>query len=128
MGRDVPARMRVLLLEDNFIIALDLAALVRDAGAEPVGPVATVADALSAAAAGGIDAAILDINLGEENAYAVAEHLQRQAIPFAFATGYSVTDMLPPACAGAPVLAKPYSAREVRALLELLAQGTHPAG
>ena len=121
------ARMRVLLLEDNFIIALDLASLVREAGAEPIGPVATVADALSVVAAGSIDAAILDINLGEENAYAVAESLRGRSIPFAFATGYNAADMLPPSCADAPVLPKPYSAREVRAMIELLGRGGDPA-
>lgn len=112
--------MRVLLVEDNFIIALDLAGLVREAGAEPVGPVASVRDAAAALGAGNIEAAILDINLGEENALALVGDLRARAIPFAFATGYSPDDVLPPECADVPVLAKPYNAVEVKALLELL--------
>jgi DNA-binding LytR/AlgR family response regulator len=116
--------MRVLLVEDNFIIALDLAGLVREAGAEPVGPVASVRDGMAAIEAGGIDAAILDINLGEENALALADELDSRAIPFAFATGYSPDDILPPERAEVPVLAKPYSATEVRDILVVLGGST----
>ena len=112
--------MRVLLVEDNYIIALDLAELVREAGAEPVGPVATVRDAMAALEGEKIEAAILDINLGEENALELASVLKGRAIPFAFATGYSPDDVLPPEQADAPVLAKPYSAAEVRATLDRL--------
>lgn len=112
--------MRVLLVEDNFIIAWDLAELVRGAGIVPVGPVASVADALAKVAQGGIEAAILDINLGEENALSVADELDRKAIPFAFATGYNPQDVLPPERADVPVLAKPYSSAEVRAVLTAL--------
>jgi CheY-like chemotaxis protein len=112
--------MRVLLVEDNYIIALDLAELVRESGAEPVGPVASVRDALAKVDEGGVEAAILDINLGEENALGLAGVLRERAIPFAFATGYSPDDVLPPEQAGVPVLAKPYSAAEVRATLEQL--------
>jgi CheY-like chemotaxis protein len=116
--------MRVLLVEDNYIIALDLAELVREAGAEPVGPVATVRDALAALEAERVEAAILDINLGEENALGLAPVLRGRAIPFAFATGYSPDDVLPPEQADAPVLAKPYSAAEVRAILDRLRDAT----
>ena len=127
MESSVP--MQVLLLEDNYIIALDLAGLVSEAGAEPLGPVASVEDALRVIEGGGVEAAILDVNLGEEDAFAVAERLERQGIPFAFATGYSPQDVLPPERAAAvPVLSKPYSAGDVRALLELLAKRRLPAG
>lgn len=112
--------MRVLLVEDNFIIALDLAELVRDAGVEAVGPVGSVAEALAEIARGGVEAAILDINLGEEDTLAVADELERRRIPFAFATGYNPQDVLPPERAETPVLAKPYSGAEVRATLALL--------
>jgi CheY-like chemotaxis protein len=121
-GAEALQAMRVLLVEDNFIIALDLAGLVREAGAEPVGPVASVRDAVAALDGGGIEAAILDINLGEENALSLVGDLQTRHIPFAFATGYSPDDVLPPECADVPVLAKPYSAVEVRAILDLLRQ------
>ncbi len=124
----MPGRMRVLLVEDNFIIALDLADLVREAGVEPVGPVASVADALAKLAQGGIEAAILDVNLGEEDALAVADELGRNAIPFAFATGYNARDVLPPEHAGVPVLAKPYNGTEVRAVLAVLQARCRPSG
>lgn len=112
--------MRVLLVEDNFIIALDLAGLVREAGADPIGPVASVGDALREIETGAVEAAILDFNLGEENAMPVAERLQERGIPFAFATGYSPGDVLPPGGPDVPVLAKPYSGAEVRSVLDTL--------
>ncbi|MEK0082273.1 response regulator [Benzoatithermus flavus] len=120
--------MRVLLVEDNFIIALDLAGLVREAGAEPVGPVASVRDAIAALGDASIEAVILDINLGEENALALVDDLRQRSIPFAFATGYSPDDVLPPECADVPVLAKPYSAVEVRALLDVLRRHREAGG
>lgn len=112
--------MRVLLVEDNFIIALDLAELVREAGAEPVGPVASVRDGVAALTSQEIHAAILDINLGEESALGLVKHLVDRAIPYAFATGYSPDDVIPPQQATTPVLAKPYSAGDVRTLLKKL--------
>ena len=112
--------MRVLLVEDNFIIALDLAELVREAGGEPIGPVATVRDGVAALDQSDIDAAILDINLGEESALGLAAVLKERAIPFAFATGFSPDDVIPPEQADAPVLAKPYSAADVHTVLARL--------
>ena len=53
-------------------------------------------------------------------ALAVADELERRAIPFAFATGYSPDDVLPPERAAVPVLTKPYSAAEVRSVLDTL--------
>lgn len=112
--------MRVLLVEDNFIVALDLADLVREAGDEPIGPVASVQDGLAALEQDGVEAAILDINLGGENALPLAHRLKEQGIPYAFATGYSPDDVIPPEQAEAPVLAKPYSGADVRTLLAKL--------
>lgn len=130
--RKAPPTMRVLLVEDNFIIALDLAGLVEEAGVEPLGPVASVEEALAELERGRVEAAILDINLGDEDALAVADELERRAIPFAFATGYSPDDVLPPERAAVPVLAKPYSAVEVRNVLDTLrtacARGRKAAG
>ena len=98
----------------------ELAELMRTAGVEPVGPVASVGEALAELDRGGIDAEILDINLGEESALGLADELERRAIPYAFATGYSADDVLPPERAKLPLLAKPYSAAEVMAVLDTL--------
>jgi CheY-like chemotaxis protein len=91
---------RLLVVEDEYTIALDLAKSLEELGAEVVGPVATVKDALSVVTREGerLDGAVLDINLRGERAYPVADALIARHVPFIFATGY--TELLP---------AKPYT-------------------
>lgn len=79
---------RVLVVEDEWVTADDLCGQIRGEGAQVVGPVATVAQALGAIEGGPPDAAILDINLGGEMAFRVADALRARGIPFLFATGY----------------------------------------
>ena len=79
---------RVLLVEDEAIIALDLAALLTDLGAVVVGPAHSVADALELLNEGKIDCAVLDINLNGEPVYPVARALETRRIPFVFVTSY----------------------------------------
>ena len=82
---------RILIVEDDPFIAEGLAAVLRDEGAEIVGPAATVADALALIARAPIDTAILDINLRGQEAFAVADALDARRIRFIFATGYDGT-------------------------------------
>jgi len=79
---------RVLLVEDEAIIALDLAALLTDLGAVVVGPAHSVVDALKLLNEGKIDCAVLDINLNGEPVYPVARALETRRIPFVFVTAY----------------------------------------
>jgi CheY-like chemotaxis protein len=88
MTTDLAGR-RVLLVEDEYFIADDTARIFAAGGAEVVGPVASVGDALTLlAATPRLDAAVLDINLQGEMAYAVADALSERGVPFVFATGY----------------------------------------
>jgi DNA-binding NarL/FixJ family response regulator len=83
---------RILVVEDDPLIAEGLAAGLGDDGAEIVGPASTVAEAL--ALVGGsahIDTAILDVGLKGEEAFAVADALDARGIPFIFASGYDDT-------------------------------------
>ena len=81
---------KILVVEDEYMIAADLSFLVEEAGAEVAGPVGSVAEALSLIGTGGgeLDAAILDINLGGERAFPVADALTSLHVPFVFTTGY----------------------------------------
>jgi CheY-like chemotaxis protein len=79
---------RVLLVEDEAIIALDLAALLTDLGAVVVGSAHSVANALELLNEGKIDCAVLDINLNGEPVYPVARALETRRIPFVFVTAY----------------------------------------
>ncbi len=80
---------RVLVVEDEWLIANELEQDLNEAGFSIVGPVGSVERALEAIEAGRIDAAVLDVRLQSEDSYPVAERLQERKIPFLFITGYS---------------------------------------
>lgn len=79
----------ILLVEDEYVIAWALQDELQRSGAHVVGPAASVEDALALLASRPVDGAILDVSLGREKVFPVAEALAARAIPFVFATGYS---------------------------------------
>ena len=88
---------RVLLVEDDYFIAIDLKAWFEEGGAEVLGPVPSVEEALALiAGTDAIDAAVLDINLQDELVYPVADALHARGVPFLFATGYDPAVVPPP--------------------------------
>ncbi len=107
---------RLLIVEDEFVIALDLQHLLEAAGHEVAGLAANVADALELAASAVVDGAILDINLRGERVGAVADLLARRAVPFVFVSGYGSSGR-PPGHDHVPVLAKPYNEAELLAIV-----------
>lgn len=108
---------RILLVEDEILIALDTADMVARAGFEVVGPVGEVQDALLLVEQGGLDGALLDVNLGGIYSWPVAEALAARRIPFALLTGFGAGLDVPAAFAAIPRLAKPI---EIRALARAL--------
>jgi DNA-binding NtrC family response regulator len=116
-GEPHDSQRRVLVVEDEWLIANELEQDLNEAGFSIVGPVGSVERALAAIEAGRIDAAVLDVRLQSEDSYAVAERLQERQIPFLFITGYSSGEIADPyrrhAC-----LQKPFSSR---GLLEAVA-------
>jgi CheY-like chemotaxis protein len=87
---------RILLVEDEYLIAQDMARTFAAAGATVIGPAATLAEALRLVAASGtLDGAVLDINLRGEQVYPVADALITRGVPFVFATGYK-SELIPP--------------------------------
>lgn len=99
---------RVLIVEDEFLIAFDWEAAFLDAGAQMVGPVRTLADALALPLTS-FDAAVLDIELEDGSCHPFAVKLWQAGIPFVFATGYRRDD-LPEGLESVPCLVKPFSA------------------
>src|SRR5689334_2069717 len=79
---------RVLVAEDEAVAAWLLETVLRRAGCEIIGPLGTLREALLRARAGGLDAALLDVNLCGEHVYPVADALATHQIPFVFVTGY----------------------------------------
>jgi CheY-like chemotaxis protein len=108
---------RLLVVEDEFVIALDLQNLLEAAGHEVVGLAANIPDALSMIETTTIDGAVLDINLRGERVTEVADLLSRKDIPFLFVSGYGSSGR-PPGHDRVPVLAKPYSENELLGMIE----------
>lgn len=84
---------RILLVEDEFLVALLVEEALRDLGCEVVGPIDDVDGALAVARDERLDGALLDVNLNGRLVYPVAEVLQERGIPFAFTTGYAGIDL-----------------------------------
>ena len=112
----VRAPERMLVLEDNMIIALDLEDMLMRLGVKQVTVVSSVGQALEALAEDLPPFAILDVNLGSETSFPVARALQEAGVPFAFGTGFGDSAAFPDRFKEAPVLQKPYSAESVAAL------------
>jgi DNA-binding LytR/AlgR family response regulator len=107
---------RILVVEDEYLVAADLTASLEALGAEVVGPAASVNQALSLVEnhGGRLDGAVLDINLKDERVYPVADVLTARGVPFVFTTGYDAIS-LPASYASAPRCEKPVDkARLVR--------------
>lgn len=110
---------RLLLVEDDYMIAADFAQALEERGVEVVGPVGSVREALVLIeTAGALDGAVLDINLGRETAFPIAAELTARGVPFVFATGYGSL-ALPPDFADVPRVEKPV---DTTALARLLAR------
>ncbi|MGY3266894.1 response regulator [Lysobacter sp. HA35] len=100
--------LRLLLVEDEYVLALGLADALGDMGAVVLGPVTTVEDALGLVErVPEIDAAVLDVNLGQQVVYPVADALTARGIPFLFATANEPA-ALPERFARIPVCRKPF--------------------
>jgi CheY-like chemotaxis protein len=106
---------RILVVEDEALVAALLADILEDAGAEVVGPAGTLAEALALAREHAVDAAVLDVNVRGEQVVPVAAILAERDVPFVFATGYSGAPA--GAFASVPAIQKPYDSHEVIRML-----------
>jgi len=107
IGRTKLSGLRVLVVEDEALIAWDIAEHLRKYGVKIVGPAATVTEACALLEGGAPDAAVLDINLRHESVYPLIEKLRMRRIPFVFASGYS-RSALPAEYAGCTFIEKPF--------------------
>lgn len=116
MSDSIFNQRRVLMLEDEPIIAMLVEQLLEDAGAEVDGH-ATLASAEAAIGRLRPDMAILDVNIHNETSYALAARLAELRVPVIFATGYGV-GAHPEAFAQVPTVSKPYDIAEIAAALQ----------
>lgn len=111
------AGRRVLLVEDNLLIAVAMARMFRAKGAEIIGPVGTVKDALALVSnCEIIDGAVLDINLRGAVAYPIIDVLRCKGVPMVFMTGYD-TRSIDPSYADVPCLQKPVTVERLIGVL-----------
>ena len=117
---------RVLLVEDEILVAWLLEDTLADLGCAVVGPAASVQQALAMIDAQAIDAAVLDANLNGQLSYPVADALAPRGVPFVFSTGYN-KDRMPDGYRAFPVLQKPYHWSELSDILAKLLTPKEPS-
>ena len=104
----MPTALRLLVVEDSYLLVITLEDMCKDLGWQIVGPASRLDEAMEMARTGTFDVALLDVNLNGEMSWEVADVLTARGIPFAFSTGYDQTDMLPDHLANSLIVAKPY--------------------
>jgi CheY-like chemotaxis protein len=107
---------KILVVEDEPLVAMNLSKSLAELGFSVVGPYSTLAKAAAAAVEMEVDGALLDVNLSGENVYPVADILASKNVPFAFITGYG-EEASTSKYTNAPVLQKPVDQRTLQNLL-----------
>ncbi|MEM8570420.1 MAG: response regulator [Pseudomonadota bacterium] len=118
------AKPVILLAEDHWLISLHACVLFEELGCKIVGPATSLEQALAFARTEVFDAAILDVFLGDETCFPLADLLADSSIPFAFATG-STVEMLPETFQDRPYIEKPYTPESVRRVLTRIGPGAN---
>ncbi|MBB4797280.1 CheY-like chemotaxis protein [Brevundimonas bullata] len=112
---------RVLVIEDESLVAMLLETILEDMGCAVVGPEANIDDGLIAATTeASLDAALLDVNVAGREVFPVAEALRARGVPFVFSTGYGEAG-LPEHWRGNPTIQKPFTEGAIRdALMKVM--------
>jgi CheY-like chemotaxis protein len=120
---DLFSGCRVLVVEDEMMVLMNIEGALADFGCAAVSAAATADAALALLETERFDVAMLDVNLGGHSSFRVADALATRSIPFVFSTGYGEHG-IEARFADRPVLQKPYSDRQLRAtLVDLLSAG-----
>ncbi|CDX23702.1 Response regulator receiver protein [Mesorhizobium sp. ORS 3324] len=114
MNKSAPlSGLKILVVEDSFLVALDLSDELTDAGCDVVGPAPSVEQALQQIDGVELDGAVLDVNLQGERSFPLAEHLATRDVPFVFLTGYDSSTVFPEQFRDSPRLSKPVETRQL---------------
>ena len=117
---------KVLIVEDEMIVAWLLEDMLAELGCAVVGPAASVKQALAMIDAAPIEVAVLDVNLNGEMSYPIADALTARGVPFVFVTGYD-KDRMQDGYRGLPVLQKPFHRSELTHTLAHLLASAEPS-
>jgi CheY-like chemotaxis protein len=115
---DSDQRLRVLVVEDNFLIAEMISDLLQECGCVVIGPAPSLDSALQLLDEAQPEAALLDINLSGTLSYPLAGALESRRIPFVFLSGYDDNGILPPEFRTVRKLPKPFEHGDIQDLLE----------
>lgn len=118
-GAEKPlAGKRILLAEDEGLIALELERMLEELGCDVVGPLASVDKVLETAQRGALDGAVLDVNLRGEQIFEILPTLQRLGMRFIITSGYADDTLFPAPFRAMPRIAKPFNQRELGLICE----------
>jgi DNA-binding response OmpR family regulator len=120
---DLLQGVKVLIVEDEFLVASLIEDMLVLAGCVVFGPISRLAPAIDAANNEACDVAVLDINLAGQWSYPVAEALSRRNVPFVFVTGYGPNAM-PAQFASRPRVHKPFKMNELLTVLASMVSGS----
>jgi len=118
--------LRVLVVEDEMMVSMLIEDMLTDLGCTVVGPASRLDEALELAASSEIDCAVLDVNLGGQPIFPLADVLRAKGAPFAFATGYGDAG-LRDVDKGSPVLQKPFREGDLARVLGTLRAAVNSA-
>ncbi|MCZ7972893.1 response regulator [Agrobacterium salinitolerans] len=104
---------RVIIVEDEYLVALDVEAVLQSMEVESVVIATTLAQARQAVEEGGADCVLLDVSLTDGKSYDFARGLRAAGIPFGFVSGYGDTTGFPEDLMHAPLLGKPFGENEI---------------
>ncbi len=110
---------KVLIVEDETLISMLFEDILAELDCQVVGPALNLKQAIELARTAEMDAAVLDVNLGGEPIFPVAEILAQRGVPLVFSSGYGATG-LPVRWQSQPTLPKPFTSDEVAAVLQRL--------
>jgi CheY-like chemotaxis protein len=120
---DPESGLRVLLVEDEIMVALLVETMLTELGHRVVGPIARLDQGLDAAQGEMLDVAVLDVNINGGEAYPIADVLSARGIPFVFVTGYGQGG-LRPGYGHCRTVAKPYLSKDLQAAIEAVRGGS----
>ncbi|MFO6446307.1 response regulator [Erythrobacter sp. NE805] len=116
---------RILVADDEPLVALMVADMLGELGAIPVGPARSFKQVSAVIGAGGFDGVVLDVNLGDGLSFPVARELRARGIPCCFATGYGGA-AIPEEFADMAVLQKPYGTTALARSLDVMFREVEP--
>jgi DNA-binding response OmpR family regulator len=121
------AGAKILVVEDNYLLAEVVCDFVTDCGMQPIGPATGLDRGLVYAREAPLDGAILDINLDGRLSFPICSVLMQRGIPFCFLTAYGDLSLVPQPFRAAPLVSKPFETEEMRGAIEAMLSG-QPGG